>query len=412
MQIVDVNRLPTRYTGFFAGRDADGARFRVGYLQGGHPEGPEFVWDARGIEAQWSRAPRLPWAESTCHGPRWRWYRDGSPAHEALFEDYYCLRQRAFTPDGAPVPTRRFAMPEPWNLWQARQSPIRDVAYWTDAGVIGYAPLHDPGPIRPLPRELVTPGSTRPEALVRALAPLTRRAVFQPAPSVRDHLEALEAAVTSSPDNLEAWAVLADAQSEAGHPLGPAAASVVAILRARDVDHALQRARRLAPVEDWARVLAERAWSHQDRSGVERAASDLGVRLPPPVQLAIERLADQGDLHVRGALWVLAVAGRGSRTTGIVETEPRGPAVRGRAFIQWAATVVDEGHLALEVWARPPARELPPPIARVGDNALRIELTTPAERPDAPPLGVPEGVLSLYRRFVSPGSTPSATSRW
>lgn len=412
VRILDVGRLPAEYTGFFWGRDPDGTAFRIGYLKDGHLEGPEFVWDADGVAAQWSRAPLLPWAESTYHGPRWRWYRDGSPAHEALFEHYLCLRQRAFTPSGEPRPTRRYALPDTWHLWSARQSPVRDVAYWDDGGVLGYAPLHDPGPLKPLPRDLLEPERARPEALVRALAPITRRAVFLPTRRVRDHLEALEAAVDAHPGDLEAWSVLADAQAEAGHPLGPSAASIVAILRANDVERALETAQRLAPVEDWPRVLAERAWANGDAEGVTRAAATLGVRLPTEAQREIERLADRANLRVADALGLLAGLGRPPRLVGRVEGAPTVPATRKKAYTQWVATVLERDELELTVRIRPAGDTEPPAPPESTDDRVHISLVAPPERPSVAPLAVPESVLSRYRRFVPQGSAGRVVGRW
>ena len=357
MRVLEASHLPLAYTGLWY-RDSTTA-FELGHWVDGHPEGPELRWGPQGIEAQWHRVPRLPFAESTLHGPTWRWSIEGRPVHDALFEHYLCLRQQAFDSSGEPRPSRRYAMPEPWNLRSARQSPRRDVAYWNDDGTLGYGPLHDPGRPPGLPDELLDPRRHSPEALVERFAPLTRRAAWRAPAAIREHLEALEAALDASPDDLEAWAVLADAWTEAGHPDGPVSNLIITILREQDVEASLEAAAELGPVEPWAQRVAERAWARGDGPGVEQAVATFGVSLSPENQRRIQTLVDESETTPADALSALSQLGR----------DPPDPSPWSAALVGEEVALTLQGHhtLVLPRHERPSPRE----VVAVSDRVLR-----------------------------------------
>ncbi|MEM6925404.1 MAG: hypothetical protein AAF602_00645 [Myxococcota bacterium] len=412
MRIVDFAHVPERYTGYVTASHEAEPGFRLGYLRDGHPEGPEFTWTDDGIEALWSRAPLLPWAESTFHGPRWRWHLDGRPAHDALFEHYLCLRQHDVLASGERQTIDRYAVPEPHHFWTARQSPVRDVAFWNDDGVVDYAPLWDPDPLQPLPRELLDPTRLRPEALVKALAPITRRAVFEVPPGARDRLARLEAATDAEPPDLDAWAVLTDAQAELGHPLGPVSQALIAVLAARDLDRALDLAVRLGPAEEWSCVVAQRAWVNGDASGVERAAATMGIRLPPTLQVAIAGLADRASLPPEGALRVLGNLGSGPTRPGFTVAFPPLSGDRRGLSTQWLGVVHADGRIRFGVTTQESGAD--PDYAGQPREPLFIERAPGPPSPDtgAVPLGVPERALARFRRFVPSGSIGLAIGRW
>jgi len=368
------------HTGFVYSQSGD--RLVLGYLREGHREGPHFAWGDAGVEVQWSRCPRLSFAESTHHGPTWRWRPDGAPLHEAFFEHYHCLRQQGFV-GGERRPSQRYSAPEPWNLWNARQSPVRDVAYWNDDGTIGYAPLFDPGMPARLPEALRRPEVHDPR-VIRSLAPLTRRVRFEPPGRLRDLLAALEARANAEPHDLAAWSVLADAQIEAGHPEGVSASLIVTILRADDVARALEAAMRLGPVEDWVWRTVQRVWAHGDRRCVEEAARALGVRLPPEAQAELRALAERASLDLGDGLRAIAAVARPGPWTA-----PSIPPSGSR--VGWVGRPIDDRCVEIGVTSE-------------GSTAIRLARTTPLLQDTAvPPVAIPERVHERYRRFVQGG---------